>query len=92
MRQALGAHLAWGAFPTPGYTALRKSLQARVLSVAAPVIERASRVHVTLAVEEGALYGIARFASVESSPPSPPPPPAAARPTRRRRRRRTPPA
>ena len=70
MRQALSAHLAWGAFPTPGYTALRKSLQARVLSVAAPVIEKASRVHVTLAVGKKAPYtvSIAHFASVESSP------------------------
>ena len=41
MRQALSAHLAWGAFPTPGYTALRKSLQARVLSVAEAALAEA---------------------------------------------------
>eukprot|EP00966_Prymnesium_polylepis_P046849 1085660-Prymnesium_polylepis.2 len=39
LRAVLEAHLAWGPFPTPGYTTHRQALQARVQSTIAPILE-----------------------------------------------------
>ena len=88
VRQALSAPR--GALPDAGHTALQ-SLQARVLSVAAPGSRR-RRASTSPSPSAKAPYtGTIATTSVESSP-SPPPPPATARPTRRRRRRWSPPA